>query len=51
MTIEQQGSLHRDEFADLKADFILANPPFNVPDLLRPRAVDLFGDTAAARVL
>lgn len=27
-----EGSFHRDEFADLKADFILANPPFNVSD-------------------
>ncbi len=27
-----EGSFHRDEFADLKADFILANPPFNISD-------------------
>lgn len=27
-----EGSFHRDEFPDLKADFILANPPFNVSD-------------------
>ena len=26
------GSFHRDELPDLKADFILANPPFNVSD-------------------
>ncbi|MGO9547873.1 MAG: type I restriction-modification system subunit M [Rhodomicrobium sp.] len=27
-----EGSFHKDEFKDLKADFILANPPFNVSD-------------------
>ena len=27
-----EGSFHKDELADLKADFILANPPFNVSD-------------------
>ena len=27
-----EGSLHKDELPDLKADFILANPPFNVSD-------------------
>nr|WP_281419725.1 SAM-dependent methyltransferase [Rhizobium sp. RHZ01] len=27
-----EGSFHRDEFQDLKADFILANPPFNISD-------------------
>ncbi len=27
-----EGSFHRDELPDLKADFILANPPFNVSD-------------------
>lgn len=27
-----EGSFHRDEFKDLKADYILANPPFNVSD-------------------
>jgi len=27
-----EGSFHKDEFRDLKADFILANPPFNVSD-------------------
>ncbi|WP_374765257.1 class I SAM-dependent DNA methyltransferase [Yunchengibacter salinarum] len=26
------GSFHKDELADLKADYILANPPFNVSD-------------------
>ncbi|MEC8885718.1 MAG: class I SAM-dependent DNA methyltransferase, partial [Pseudomonadota bacterium] len=26
------GSFHKDELADLKADFILANPPFNISD-------------------
>lgn len=27
-----EGSFHRDEHPDLKADFILANPPFNISD-------------------
>ena len=27
-----EGSFHKDELADLRADFILANPPFNVSD-------------------
>ncbi len=27
-----EGSFHRDELPDLRADFILANPPFNVSD-------------------
>jgi len=27
-----EGSLHKDEFRDLKADYILANPPFNISD-------------------
>ena len=27
-----EGSFHRGAFPDLKADFILANPPFNVSD-------------------
>nr|VFJ44185.1 MAG: type I restriction enzyme M protein [Candidatus Kentron sp. FW]VFJ58200.1 MAG: type I restriction enzyme M protein [Candidatus Kentron sp. FW] len=27
-----EGSFHRDELKDLRADFILANPPFNVSD-------------------
>lgn len=27
-----EGSFHKDEFKDLKADFILANPPFNISD-------------------
>ena len=27
-----EGSFHKDELTDLKADFILANPPFNVSD-------------------
>ncbi len=27
-----EGTFHKDELADLKADFILANPPFNVSD-------------------
>jgi type I restriction enzyme M protein len=25
-------SFHKDELADLKADFILAKPPFNISD-------------------
>ena len=27
-----EGSFHKDEFKDLKADFIMANPPFNISD-------------------
>ena len=27
-----EGSFHRDELRDLRADFILANPPFNISD-------------------
>ena len=27
-----EGSFHKDELPDLKADFVLANPPFNVSD-------------------
>jgi type I restriction enzyme M protein len=27
-----EGSFHKDELSDLKADFVLANPPFNVSD-------------------
>ena len=27
-----QGSFHKDELTDVKADFILANPPFNISD-------------------
>lgn len=27
-----EGSFHRDDLPDLKADFILANPPFNISD-------------------
>jgi type I restriction enzyme M protein len=27
-----EGTFHRDAFADMKADFILANPPFNISD-------------------
>ena len=27
-----EGSFHRDEFPDVRADFILANPPFNISD-------------------
>jgi len=30
--IEQGDTFHNDRFPDLKADFILANPPFNVSD-------------------
>ncbi len=30
--IEQGNSFHNDRFSDLKADYILANPPFNVSD-------------------
>jgi type I restriction enzyme M protein len=27
-----EGSFHKDEFRDLKADYIIANPPFNISD-------------------
>lgn len=27
-----EGSFHKDELKDLKADYILANPPFNISD-------------------
>ena len=27
-----EGSFHKDELRDLKADYILANPPFNISD-------------------
>ena len=30
--VEQGDTLHDDRFPDLKADFLLANPPFNVSD-------------------
>ncbi|MBZ9669525.1 type I restriction-modification system subunit M [Mesorhizobium sp. ES1-3] len=35
-----EGSFHRDELPDLKADFILANPPFNVSDWGGERLAD-----------
>lgn len=35
-----EGSFHRDEFPDLKADFILANPPFNISDWGGDRLTD-----------
>lgn len=35
-----EGSFHRDELPDLKADFILANPPFNISDWGGERLVD-----------
>lgn len=35
-----EGSFHRDEFADLRADFVLANPPFNVSDWGGDRLAD-----------
>ncbi|MER9370189.1 type I restriction-modification system subunit M [Mesorhizobium sp. M0518] len=35
-----EGSFHRDEFADLKADFVMANPPFNVSDWGGERLTD-----------
>lgn len=35
-----EGSFHRDELPDLKADFILANPPFNISDWGGDRLVD-----------
>jgi type I restriction enzyme M protein len=30
--IEQGDTLHNDRFPDLKADFVIANPPFNISD-------------------
>ena len=35
-----EGSFHKDELPDLRADFILANPPFNVSDWGGERLVD-----------
>lgn len=35
-----EGSFHRDELPDLKADFILANPPFNISDWGGERLVE-----------
>ena len=35
-----EGSFHKDELPDLKADFILANPPFNVSDWGGDRLAD-----------
>lgn len=35
-----EGSFHRDEMPDLKADFILANPPFNISDWGGERVTD-----------
>ncbi|RWK11864.1 class I SAM-dependent DNA methyltransferase [Mesorhizobium sp.] len=35
-----EGSFHRDELPDLKADFILANPPFNISDWGGERLAD-----------
>ncbi|WP_431321636.1 type I restriction-modification system subunit M [Rhizobium sp. YTU87027] len=35
-----EGSFHREEFQDLKADFILANPPFNISDWGGERLAD-----------
>ena len=35
-----EGSFHRDELPDLKADFILANPPFNISDWGGDRLAD-----------
>jgi len=35
-----EGSFHKDEMPDLKADFILANPPFNISDWGGERLVD-----------
>jgi type I restriction enzyme M protein len=32
MKWNSEGSFHKDELRDLKADFILANPPFNISD-------------------
>ncbi|KQN73584.1 class I SAM-dependent DNA methyltransferase [Devosia sp. Leaf64] len=35
-----EGTFHRDELTDLKADFILANPPFNISDWGGERLTD-----------
>ena len=35
-----EGSFHKDEFPDLRADYILANPPFNISDWGGERLVD-----------
>jgi type I restriction enzyme M protein len=35
-----EGSFHRDELPDLKADYILANPPFNISDWGAERLAD-----------
>lgn len=35
-----EGTFHRDELPDLKADFILANPPFNISDWGGERLTD-----------
>ncbi len=35
-----EGSFHKDEHPDLKADYILANPPFNISDWGGERLVD-----------
>lgn len=35
-----EGTFHRDEMPDLKADFILANPPFNISDWGGERLTD-----------
>jgi len=47
-----EGSFHRDELPDLRADFILANPPFNISDWggdrLRDDARWKFGTPPAA---
>jgi len=46
-----EGSFHKDELRDLKADFILANPPFNISDWggerLRDDARWMFGTPPA----
>ena len=35
-----EGSFHKDEFPDLRADYIMANPPFNISDWGGERLVD-----------
>jgi len=39
-----EGSFHKDELRDLKADFILANPPFNISDWGGERLRDRRGE-------
>lgn len=35
-----EGTFHKNELADLRADYILANPPFNISDWGQPRLLE-----------